>query len=93
MNKVYKATIVRFSPFGGVYDLILLKDVYSSDGEFIRDHIWVKEPEGFNRRLQGKTIMFIGKEYTYSNSIGKKQTGISFKKLVSVIYKKGRNNV
>ena len=90
MNRSYKGTIVRFSPFGGVYDLMLLKDVYSSDGEFIRDHIWIKEPEGFDRSLQGKTIIFIGKEYVYKNSIGKIQTGISFKKLISVIYKKRR---
>ena len=86
--KIYRGTIVKFSSFGGVYDLMLLKNVYLSNGEFIRDHIWVKEPKDFNRNLQGKTIVFTGKEYTYSNSIGKEQTGISFKKLVSVIYKK-----
>ena len=90
MIKTYRGTIVRFSSFGGVYNLILLKNIYASDEEFIRDHIWVKEPDGFNRKLQGKTITFIGKEYTYSNSIGKKQTGISFKKVLTVINKKRR---
>jgi len=92
INKVEDLGFNRFKGklacfrYVGIKEIMLIQDPEIYDPEsnkwikYERDHFWMDcTNKKINKKLQGKIITFIGKEYEYSNSIGKTQKGIQLK--------------